>query len=255
MGRAMAAFDLCTERETAPGTLFFREQDAAAPTTAILSDCWMVPFENALPVRDVAAFKGQRNFSGLWWCATNQRHVGFESWCERDRLMSLDFDPGVVGVSSQPFRVVLPSSLPQRTHVPDFFIRCSDGSAIVMDVRPDKRVKSTDQDVFDATAELCAGVGWSYRRVGDLPPIQLANLRWLAGYRHPRCLRQDIAAGVLARLVPDVPVPLHELATAAGDPVCVLPTLFHLLWTHRISADLESRVLGADTLVWIGQPR
>lgn len=57
----MAAFDLCSERETAPGTSFFREQDAAAPTTAILSDCWMVPFEDALPVRDVAAFKGQRN--------------------------------------------------------------------------------------------------------------------------------------------------------------------------------------------------
>lgn len=39
-----------------------------------------------------------------------------------------------------------------------------------------------------------------------------------------------------------------------GNPVCVLPTLFHWLWTHRISADVESRDLGAGTLVWIGQP-
>lgn len=57
----------------------------------------MLPFEDARPVRAPAAFKGQRNFTGLWWCATTNRHVGFESWCERDHLMCLDFDPKVVG--------------------------------------------------------------------------------------------------------------------------------------------------------------
>jgi hypothetical protein len=31
-------------------------------------------------------------------------HVGFESWLERDHAMLLEFDPGVVGFSSQPFR-------------------------------------------------------------------------------------------------------------------------------------------------------
>lgn len=31
------------------------------------------------------------------------RHVDFESWCERDNLMLLDFDPNVAGFSSQPF--------------------------------------------------------------------------------------------------------------------------------------------------------
>ena len=30
-------------------------------------------------------------------------HVGFESWAERDVAMMLDFDPDVVGFSSQPF--------------------------------------------------------------------------------------------------------------------------------------------------------
>lgn len=35
-------------------------------------------------------------------CATTGAHVGFESWLERDHLMLLDFDPGVVGIAAQP---------------------------------------------------------------------------------------------------------------------------------------------------------
>jgi hypothetical protein len=44
----------------------------------------------------VPAYNGQRNFPGLWWSATMGRHVGFESWLERDHAMLLDFDPRVV---------------------------------------------------------------------------------------------------------------------------------------------------------------
>jgi hypothetical protein len=39
-------------------------------------------------------------------------------------------------------------------------------------------------------AVLCrAEVGWEYERVGELSLVEGANLRWLAGYRHPRCAR------------------------------------------------------------------
>ena len=51
--------------------------------------------------------------------------------------MLLDFDPNVAGFSSQPFRIAMPASLPQRSHVPDYFVRLADGSAVVIDVRPD----------------------------------------------------------------------------------------------------------------------
>jgi hypothetical protein len=40
--------------------------------------------------------------SGRWWSATDRRHVGSESWLERD-LMLLDFDPTVIAIGSQPF--------------------------------------------------------------------------------------------------------------------------------------------------------
>jgi hypothetical protein len=42
------------------------------------------PLEMAAPVRSFPSFRGQRNFPGLWWSATSGRHVGFESWLERD---------------------------------------------------------------------------------------------------------------------------------------------------------------------------
>ena len=197
MGRALTASDVSTGRGSIPGTagtLTFREQFSSASTTGHLSDCWSIPFENVFPIRPAVAFKGQRNLAGLWWCVTNQRHVGFESWCERDQLMRLDFDSSVVGVSSQPFRITLPASLPQSSHVPDYFVRHADGTALVLDIRPDSRVKPADQAVFDATAQLCASVAWAYQRMGELPSTYRTNLQWIAGYRHPRCLHEPSAA-------------------------------------------------------------
>lgn len=249
MGRSTTASDTLAGQRDLAGTLTFREQFSSVPTTRFLADCWNVPFEHARAIRSPAAYKGQRNFAGLWWCATNQRHVGFESWCERDHLMNLDFDPAIIGISCQPFWIILPSALPQHSHVPDYFIRHSDGSATVLDIRPDERVEATDHDVFQATKDLCATVGWKYQRLGTLPPVYLANLRWLAGYRHPRSLRASTATLLMDILTAQGTATVGDLATAAGDPVTTLPTLFNLLWKHTISTDLYHHSLARETLL------
>jgi hypothetical protein len=49
-----------------------------------LGESWATRFEDGLPVRRFASRKGQRHLSGLRWSATMSRHVGFESWLERD---------------------------------------------------------------------------------------------------------------------------------------------------------------------------
>lgn len=72
-----------------------------------LSEVWFTPFERVPPVRSFPRFREQRNFTGLYYSATMDAHVGFESWLERDVAMSLDFDPQVVAFASQPFLVVL----------------------------------------------------------------------------------------------------------------------------------------------------
>jgi hypothetical protein len=161
--------------------------------------------------------------------------------------MVLDFDPGVVAFSSQPFQLLLGVRGDRRRHTPDFFARRCDGSAVVIDVRPDDRIGPKDAAVFAATAGVCASAGWSYRRVGALDPVFAANLRWLAGYRHPRCLRGDLAARL--REVFAVPAPLLPAARVAGDPVEVLPVLFHLLWSHVLAADLAGSRLSASSVV------
>lgn len=163
--------------------------------------------------------------------------------------MRLDFDSSVVGVSSQPFRITLPASLPQSSHVPDYFVRHADGTALVLDIRPDSRVKPADQDVFDATAQLCASVAWAYQRMGELPSTYRTNLQWIAGYRHPRCLHEPSAALMKEHLSVSGPSSVRELVTVAGEAVIVLPTLFHMLWTQEVSTELGLRLLRWDSTV------
>lgn len=67
----------------------------------------------------------------------------------------------------------------------DYFARRADGMAVVIDVR---RVEPQASDSVSAVASAVFDqVGWEHVRVGRQHPVLTANLRWLAGYRHPRC--------------------------------------------------------------------
>jgi len=59
----------------------------------------------------------------------------------------------------------------------------------------------------------------------------------LAGYRHPRHDISEVAAAL--RAVFAGPAPLMAGAEAAGDPIAVLPVLFHLLWRQELATDLS----------------
>ena len=63
---------------------------------APLSASWPARFEDVGPVRGFRWSKGQCHWPGWWWSATSGRHVGYESWLERDHVMLLDFDRDVV---------------------------------------------------------------------------------------------------------------------------------------------------------------
>ena len=54
---------------------------------------------------------------------------------------------------------MLPTCSGPRKHTPDYFVRTADGTGVVIDVRPDQRT-AKDAEVFDATAVVCAKVGW-----------------------------------------------------------------------------------------------
>ncbi|MFE7752519.1 TnsA-like heteromeric transposase endonuclease subunit [Streptomyces sp. NPDC057428] len=215
-----------------------------------LTDVWAVRFEDAAPVREFHSYKGQRHLPGLWWSSTAGRHVGYESWLERDHVMLLDFDAAVVGVSSQPFWLFWTGGNGKGvSHAPDYFARRDDGSAIVIDCRPTDRRKARDLMKFDATQAACDLLGWEFRLVGAPDPIRLANVRWLAGYRHPRHLLETPAAAL--REVFHEPWPLIDGACLVGDPITVLPVLFHLIWRNELEVEL-SVPLHARSLVHPG---
>jgi hypothetical protein len=215
---------------------------------APLAVCWPLRFERMSPVRGFASFRGQRNWPGWWWFSRTGVHVGYESWAERDVLMALDADPGVEAVASQPMWLHWVSEAGKaRRHAPDFFVRRVDGTGVLVDVRPDDRVSPADQAVFDATAAMAGQVGWAYDRAGELPAVRAANLRWLAGYRHPRFACGPVMAA-LAEVFTESG-PLRAGAARVGDPVAVLPVLFAMLWRGTLAADLDSRVLDSAAVV------
>lgn len=203
-------------------------------------------FEFGRPVRSFPSYKGQRNWPGWWSSATMRAHVGYESWLERDHAMMLDFDADVVAFSAQPFWMFVQVEGKPRSHAPDFFARHADGGATVIDCRPDERIKPRDAAVFAATEQACAGVGWSYRRVGALRDARAETVRWLAGYRQERFAVGPTVERLLAAFA--IPRPLMAGASWCGPSTAVLPVLFHLLWHHRLVADL-STPLSDSTMV------
>jgi hypothetical protein len=212
-----------------------------------LTEAWSVPFESCLPVRGFPSYKGQRNHVGRWWTATTGTLVGYESWLERDRLILLDFDPEIVGIGAQPFWLFFTTPEgKQRSHAPDYFARLADGSALVLDCRPAERIKDKDRVAFEVTNAACAVLGWRYEVVDAPPAMLLANARWLSGYRHPRHDMPEIAAAL--RTVFATPAGLLDGAEAVGDPIAVLPVLFHLLWCRELHVDL-SEPLHPDAVV------
>lgn len=230
-----------------PFKVEFLDADGS-PRCNPLTECAAEPFECSPAVRSFPSYRGQRNWPGLWWSATMGRHVGYESWLERDHAMMLDFDGTVATFTSQPFWLRFPGENGKdRVHAPDFFARRHDGTGIVIDCRPDGRIKPRDAESFAATERACALVGWEYRRVGAPEPVLTENVRWLAGYRPSRCLDLAVAGRLLTVFAE--PRALMDGAAAVGPTLAVLPVLFHLLWLGRLQTRLSSSLSDAS-LLW-----
>ncbi len=153
-----------------------------------------------------------------WVASTPGRHIGYESWLERDHAMLLDFDPGVVEFSPQPFWLFYRGDRERvGSHAPDFFARRADGTGAVLDCRPDERIKPRDAVAFEAMGRACELVGWDYRRCGAVEQPLLGNVGWLAGYRHPRFA--DHRCSELLRSVFAVPRRLFDGVRGASPSV------------------------------------
>jgi hypothetical protein len=101
---------------------------------------------------------------------------------------------------------------PALAHAPDFFVRAVDGAGVVVDCRPADRVGPRDDAAFKATAGACELIGWGYQLVGAADPVVVGNVRWLAGYRHPRYRGLAVATRLVKAFV------ARRLELPAGCP-------------------------------------
>ena len=162
--------------------------------------------------------------------------------------MALDAGPGVEAVASQPMWLHWVSESGKvRRHAPDFFVRRADGTGVLIDVRPDHLVRAADSAVFAATAVMAGQAGWAYDRLGELPAVRAANLRWLAGYRHRRYARTAVMA-TLAEVFAE-PGLLRDGAAQVGDPELPPPVRRRgrpARYLSRVGLDGDDALVGTE---------
>ncbi|MFI1585286.1 TnsA-like heteromeric transposase endonuclease subunit [Embleya sp. NPDC020630] len=200
-----------------------------------------VRFEGLSPVSAFPVVPGRRWGPGWWWSATTGGHVVHGSAAMRDRLMLLDRDPRVVGLAGRPVRLVWRDAADGRVRswVPQLFARYADGTALLADCPGSSGAGGVRElRAGGVVAAACEAVGWSYRRLEPPDPVLVANVRWLAGYRHPRHRGSPVVEAAVVDAFARAR-PLIEGVRAVGDPIVVWPVVFHALWSGRLSVVLS----------------
>ncbi|WP_457135597.1 TnsA-like heteromeric transposase endonuclease subunit [Mycobacteroides abscessus] len=192
----------------------------------------------ALPWRTFRWHRGQRHYSGTYWSSTESAHVVYESRLELARLLYADFDPAVRRIVAQPFLLTARVDRRVRRHVPDFLLLDGQGP-VVVDVKPLARLSDPKFTfTLDWTRALVEDRGWRYEVWSEPPETELGNVRFLAGFRNPRCfddrlvesIRQCQLAG--CTLGEALSVDLNE------SPALVRSAVFHVLWNQYFAVDL-----------------
>lgn len=211
-----------------------------------------INWETALPTRKAAMYRGRRNTDGLYWCAATNEHVYFESLLEKQSLMLLEHTHDLSMVRSQPFRVELPGV---GSHYPDFLIDLVDGSRVLLDVRTAERIDVQAEELFAATSAWAESLGWRHMIHTGLTGAPEANLRWLAGFRHPRLRPPAAMAERLRRLVAGTPRSIRDLRDdALVGNVPTLAYVYNMLWHRHLALMSPQRVLTLAALVGPATP-
>ncbi|WP_267246428.1 TnsA-like heteromeric transposase endonuclease subunit [Streptomyces sp. PR69] len=183
----------------------------------------------AEPWRTFRWYMGQKHYSGSYWSSTQSDHVIYESRLELARLWYADFDQDVTAIVAQPFLLKAEVDGKLRRHIPDYLMATTAGP-LVVDVKPRHRVARPEHAfTFAWTREAVESRGWRYEVWSEPPDAELANVRFLSGYRRDWLFEPDLAEQRHGQAV-DGESPPGRLF----DPV--------------ILDEVRDRVVGGDTL-------
>lgn len=232
-----------------PGQLFIHYYEADATERLLPADqAADVRFETCMASRDIPSYAGQKHTPGAYWAASSNTVVEYESFLEARWMKLLDFDATVACFAAQPFIFKGIDDEGDWTHYPDLFVRRTDGSALLLDVKnPEHMHKPKVQHQARRTAVACQRLGWDYQMVGDPDPQLWATVEWLAGYRRPLRAAAPFAQSLLFRA--EHPLPIGELLSLWSEPQVQRAVTYHLMWHHRLLFD-ATQPLRDHTRVW-----
>jgi hypothetical protein len=201
----------------------------------------------AVPWRTFRWFKGQKHYSGTYWCATECGHVIYESRLELARLMFADFDRHVKHIVAQPFLLRTKVGGRVKRHVPDFLLS-TDTGPVVVDVKPrDQLTAPAVARTLSWTRAVIESRGWQYEIASEPPVAELENVRFLAGYRRQQLVDEKLVEQL--RGVDLDGTTFMDAVALGGEPqALVRASLLHLLWRREFTVDL-TQPLNARTVL------
>ncbi|MFJ7247969.1 TnsA-like heteromeric transposase endonuclease subunit [Kitasatospora sp. NPDC098652] len=231
-----------------PGPARVRYYDASATERLVpAADAASVRFEDCLPARDLPSYPGIRHTPGSYWVTCCDAVLDYESYLESKWMRLLDFDDQVKALAAQPFVLEGTDMHGKWTHVPDLFVRRSDDTALLVDVKnPQHLDKPRVRLQAQRTAAVCELMGWDYEMVGEPDPQLWATVEWLGGYRRPLNATAGLVEPLLALAA--TPVTIADLVSF-HTPELARPVVYHLMWHHRLLFD-PTRPLRDHTQVW-----
>ena len=223
------------------GESTFREEDPSVMRS--------FPVAELDAAREVNNRHGQQHRTGWYASKKAGRSLKFESGLERLRMMFLDFDPTVTTYAAQPFTLLWRADGKLYGYTPDLLIVRPGQGRTVEDVKPEPfRASKKNLPAFQAAEEALSDVDITFS-VWSRPPLVLcSNVQYLAGFRRVPIRTPELTRTLLGALASG-PLPLGVLAARADQELLARPVLYHLLWNHRLQADLNAP-LGNSTLIY-----
>jgi hypothetical protein len=203
------------------------------------------------PWRRFPSYLGQRNYSGLYWSATEAKLVGYESLLELSRLLFADFDRSSKRIASQPFQITARVEGERLLRVPDYLV-LTDTGPLVIDVTRRERLENPKyQHIFELTRRVVDSRGWQYELAHEPPRVEHNNIRFLSGYRR-RWLFDEKVITEIRHLAERMSEPsVGEILSETAYPKrTALPALMHLLWCQdHLRVDVSERLSPATRVL------
>ncbi|RKR75894.1 TnsA-like heteromeric transposase endonuclease subunit [Frondihabitans australicus] len=217
------------------------------PLAELLAD----DLRGAFPAREPKNHKDRLSTSGAYWSATAKDLVFYESLIERETILLSDFDPDVVELIAQPFRLLGIFDGRRRIHTPDYAQITIAGGIRVKNCKPFDKVSEAKNVALHGWVDSLLGqAGISHEVVVEMPSNRARNMSSIAHLRNDRWIR-----GLPLDAVVDAcrgPMRVAELVASCSSVMTTataLACLRALLWRRAIEADLDD-LLSMQSVVW-----